>query len=189
MVPVSLARWAEAITRIGWRVCVGWSMVMHDPMLAMLSPTKMNFDSLRGGTFLRLGCSSALRSLWPLGGWSLDSKPVHHVTISLCWLWSPLKCWCLGMFYYKVQCGCVTLVPVQRGLLKTTVDGERMDVLYIFPGQPAPGGYRSISTINTLTPLSEWQRVLLVIHTVVWNCHHCHRNDWRKDLWIWDNWV
>ena len=66
-----LADKLKAVPRVGWRVCVGWSLIMHDLMLAMLSLTKMCFDSLRVGAFPRVGCSPALRSLLPCDGQSL----------------------------------------------------------------------------------------------------------------------
>ena len=39
-----LADKLNAVPRVGWRVCVGCSLIMHDLMLAMLSLTKMYFD-------------------------------------------------------------------------------------------------------------------------------------------------
>ena len=59
MVPVSLGKVGRGSSQDGME-SVGWSLVMHDPVLAKLSPNKMNFHSLRGGAFLRLGCSSML---------------------------------------------------------------------------------------------------------------------------------
>ena len=35
-----LADKLKAVPRVGWRVCVGWLLIMHDLMLAVLSLTK-----------------------------------------------------------------------------------------------------------------------------------------------------
>ena len=102
------------------------------PNVSNVITDQNEFYSLKGGAFLRLGCLSTLRSLWPVGDQSLWLKTSILCDPSLWWLWSPLKCWCLGMNCYIVAVWVCYPCSCPKGLHKT-VDGERIDVLYNVP--------------------------------------------------------
>ena len=142
-----LTRWAEVVPRIEWRVFVGWSLVMHNLMLTMMSLTKINFDFLRWGAFLRLGCSSTLRSLWPVGcHWLwLKTSSFMKVTMSqTVWPFSvmaleSIKVLVLGhQLLYSGSVGVLPLFLSKGTFTRPLLMVKECMFCIMFPGQPAP---------------------------------------------------